>query len=555
MSKEKSNPAPAGQTNPTSPENPATPVKKSPRGPKPGGEKGGLETRRGVIAAGGIGAVALGLAVALLLTGLGRASFDAGLSLPQDTSRSYDYDWDISIPDILPGTDASLPQETMPVTGKGLPQLTLMNGMEQLAGFEYEYASEFYGGYAYAIKDGRCGYLDTDGMFYSLYDVPGEDFVKRLQDLHFASPDRFELTVDERGVAPYYDKAAGLWGYAHVLTGEIVMQPQYEAAYPYRYGMAVVKDEAGRHIIDEFGAVVYSGQVSENYFRSGVITAARGGKFYIVDKTGEELYAYPQADAAWQTTTATVFEDRVSIVQGFAAGDSPDHLLICATDGPSVVYHVLDGEGQRLFNSAEARPGGEAIAWMGVYRDGYMPVALDADFTTIGLVNGAFELAAKANVQQTTGLAMVLGEKGIGHMGGGLLMVTGKDEEGVTRCCYLDESLSVVQPAKYINGTPFEEGFAAVQDEQGVWGVIDESGFETAFFNWEFVGGFTGPVAVAKRMEDSKYCYIDPWGSLYCDEAIDYPCTPEEGFILVGAEDTTGKLWYGFLTAPEKPAE
>lgn len=115
---------------------------------------------------------------------------------------------------------------------------------------DFDYLANFEeSGWAFAVKGNRGGYVNVDGEFVEVYDVPekndeyteywtrsnGVDLAEGSADYYyFESPFR----VSAEGLYPYYD--GNKWGYADINSGKVVIPCQYDEVTAFSCGRAFV---------------------------------------------------------------------------------------------------------------------------------------------------------------------------------------------------------------------------------------------------------------------------------------------------------------------------
>lgn len=94
---------------------------------------------------------------------------------------------------------------------------------------------------------------------------------------------------------PY--NSGGLWGFMarDAKNVQFEIPPTYELAYPFRFGLAAVRQNKLWGFIDGKNAVVIPFQfedVQGGMFKSGVGIVKKGGKFGVIDRTGKQILPF-----------------------------------------------------------------------------------------------------------------------------------------------------------------------------------------------------------------------------------------------------------------------
>ncbi len=142
---------------------------------------------------------------------------------------------------------------------------------------QFDEVTPFVDGIALVSVEGRSGFIDTEGKFVinpiykSALPFSGEytsaltdDDEMQIIDRTGKILQRFEDS-DEPGLVGedlIGFKDDGKWGYMD-LEGEVVIEPQFKNAFPFRYGVAVVKIERKYGLIDKTGKIIVTPQFLE----------------------------------------------------------------------------------------------------------------------------------------------------------------------------------------------------------------------------------------------------------------------------------------------------
>lgn len=174
----------------------------------------------------------------------------------------------------------------------------------------FGYGEFFHNGYAFAVRDNDCGYLDLQGNFAPYYKIPssglaGSVDLSLLFEEYTSLLDQFDhnqMFVSEEGLFPWYDEDTGLWGYGDIHTGKWVIEPAYLDAFPFSEQRAVVcpgRDGAAQ-VIDTDGNVLFEiGAPLELCYDTGSLHAlgpVPGGSpdhAYLIGRDGDILAELP----------------------------------------------------------------------------------------------------------------------------------------------------------------------------------------------------------------------------------------------------------------------
>lgn len=311
----------------------------------------------------------------------------------------------------------------------------------------YDDAHNFFDGLALVVKDGQYGYIDTTGRevipcqydwgfyFYDGLSQVSKDgqsfFIDKTGSKVFSCPDECFYEDFSEGLVVTEKQDGGPWnsqyGYTDT-TGRVVIPFQYDDAYPFSDGLAVVGKDGKYGYIDKTGQVVIPLRYDQAYdFTDGLaaVSDENGGGY--IDKTGKEVIPC-QYDLA-----GSFFED------GLAAVDK---------DGK---YGYIDTTGRMVV------PCQYEMAWD--FADGMARVAnADGEY---GFVDTTGREVIPCQYEQVQvhdfneGLAMLIGENG--------------------KWGYIDKTGRVVIPCQYDAAFDFSEGRAAVMKD-GKWGLIAYNG-------------------------------------------------------------------------------
>ena len=193
---------------------------------------------------------------------------------------------------------------------------------------EYTYAEPFKNGYAVARIDGKMGIIDEEGnwivepaykrIIYDGYDAffatESEDDAYRLFDLdnnrlNELLFDEIECYGFDGELCSKKDCDTGLWGFVNI-SGEYVIEPQYDDVHGFYNGVAVVIDNKSekRAYIDKKGNFItdYIFDAANGFSKEGIASVEVDGK-----------WGYIKSDGSWLLEPQ--FEDADSFSNGYAA--------------------------------------------------------------------------------------------------------------------------------------------------------------------------------------------------------------------------------------------
>lgn len=205
----------------------------------------------------------------------------------------------------------------------------------------FGYGEFFHNGYAFAVRDNDCGYLDLQGNFTPYYKIPssglaGSVDLSLLFEEYTSLLDQFDhnqMFVSEEGLFPRYDEDTGLWGYGDIHTGKWVIEPAYLDAFPFSEQRAVVclgRDGAAQ-VIDTDGKVLFEiGAPLELCYDTGSLHAlgpVPGGSpdhAYLIGRDGDILAELP----CFRTQDGGNMHRIPDMPGGRIDRADPDHILV-----------------------------------------------------------------------------------------------------------------------------------------------------------------------------------------------------------------------------------
>ena len=294
-------------------------------------------------------------------------------------------------------------------------------------------------------------------------------------------------------------------------TGEWVLKPIYQQAYPFHEGYAVTMwgisgtaygygliDHAGEYITDfSYDAMrgYYGGRViakkvgsdfwayydlegnnlfGDKFFADASIFAA--GLAPAAEPTGDNLYGYIDETGEW------AIEPRFELASIF---DEDSGLAMVRRGGESTgKYGYIDRTGELVIDYR--------YSYAGTFSEGFAPVK-------ISTIKGALDWA----FIDTTGEIVLQGEKWgyCREFSEGLAAVCIGDPEGEEpKWGYIDTAGNWVLEPQFTGALSFTEGLAAVDigdDQRPAWGYIDKKGNLVIEAKFEAAGMFSEGVASA----------------------------------------------------------
>ena len=314
-------------------------------------------------------------------------------------------------------------------------------------------------------------------------------------------------------------------------------------------GMAYVIDVHGNRLTDETYAV------SNRYFSNGLVTVYKDGKAGCIDRSGSvaipfefyEIYGFSSvgyalaalgddwSSARWgvidrqgQWVIPAEWDDAVVRVPSWDDPGVPDEekerLAIVWKDG---LAGILNMQGETVLPC-------EYVIWLiDSFQEGRLPVKREG--AGYGYVNEHGEIVIPCQWTYgsvfSEGLARVLDGMKSGYI----------DPDG---------HLVISLPDGWIARGDFHDGLALVENDQGLYGYIDQTGALVIPFQWEKADSFSE--SVAQVWQDGKCGFINTAGEIIIPFQWKDARTAQEGHIVV--MDESG-LWgminlTGNLTVP-----
>ena len=312
----------------------------------------------------------------------------------------------------------------------------------------------------------------------------------------------------------YLIEKNGRFGYID-RNGRMVIQPQYDWAFPFSEGLALVlvgkkQNEKRSAYIDKTGRVVirlFDGSPSK--FSSGIARVLLGAEYVYVNKRGRWVsHAYPNAEDCTEGLCAVEMETRGSNMWGFI--NTSGAIMVKGQYGWAEPFK--EGAARVGIMIGEPYPKDGAPARDG--KEGYI------DKTGMPITELKFDKAWDFS----EGMAQV--------------RVNGK-------WGYINKNGSIVISPQYDETQPFKEDLAGVK-VKGLWGFIDKTGRPVIAPQFEFVNSFSEGLAAVGS--GGRTFYIDRSGAQILSPPFKSLGSFRNGLATfrvndkVGVFDRTGKV-------------
>lgn len=408
------------------------------------------------------------------------------------------------------GQPAPTPGTTAPAAGSGVADRMLPLTREF-----FTYAEDFCNGYAFAVRGQDCGYVDAAGHFAVYYqrDTGARTAAVALDDAALAAADHRQMTVGEEGLFPCYDAAAGLWGYADIHTGAMVIPARFDDALPFGGGLAAAHLPGAEQyqVLDPAGTLQFFIDAPvECAFTNNSLLAARGGELCLLDWTGFVTFSLPAG--GWQTVPGVhtlARAEEAAVLRG-----DPEHIGVQTADG-TFYLNIAIQEIARIPAGARRGSVWQKNAAAAFYeRDGLWGLFDEEGALTPPLYREFYPL---------TGAATFVSEDG--------------------EAWYpIDAAGNRLSPSSYRDGGSMgEEGLLPACGAGGQWGYLTGTGALGIGFTFAAARPFGGGVAAVRLADAEGWQYIDPRGrALDCALTVTETAPAAQGFTRVhtGAGDT-----------------
>ena len=286
-------------------------------------------------------------------------------------------------------------------------------------------------------------------------------------------------TIEPLGPPLFVVQVGGKDGFIN-REGEIVIEPTFQKAYPFRDGLAAVQVGGLWGFIDTNGDFAIKPQfIDVGLFSEGLVKVrvkAYTDPWGYVDKTGK-MVIEPQYDCADQ------FRNGIAMVGHQTSGSKVTSRI--ADVGIECDYHFIDRTGAIVADPDPTHyASGEAGELIPFTKDGL-----------VGYVNAQGEVVIqprfKAGMAFSDGLACALEDSLFG---------------------FIDKTGAWVISPRFAYASNFSEGLAGVPLGAKGWGFIDKAGeiVIPAKFSWVYEGFRHG---IAKVVVDGKSGYVDKQGN------------------------------------------
>ena len=402
---------------------------------------------------------------------------------------------------------------------------------------KFDILQPFQNGYAFAVEEDRCGYLDKTGAVRFLYSFPEgsrEIFLQCLMDGGLYN----QLPASEEGLVPVCGED-GLWGYYDLNKNEQVIPGKYLTGVPFSQGRAAVcwEDENGTTqygVIDTTGELVFSvDQISGGVYKNGLLAVqlpeedlAAVNRWALVDRNGAPVV---ENYGAGITSQVTIYGYPHVSGSDFESTLDPDHIVLYRQSPDpkraGAAYTVVDRKGAVQFAD-------DSLSFLSGFSEGYAFYQEDTENLCLGVIDGT-----------GTRLSGQVLDNAASFMDG----VCWFWEEG-TGYGFVDTAGKVLTPARYdnVSGVP-KNGRASVEKE-GRWGLVSLTGEELLPFQYDYLYSDGGELLLFAQEE--KYGLLDLDGTVVVEPEYDGLGALEEGTALTVSE---GK--FGFLTVEKVPKE
>ena len=384
---------------------------------------------------------------------------------------------------------------------------------------EYDYAQEFSGGYAFAVKGLTAGYLDAAGNFTACYEIT-QDLLDQFR------VSEFSMAISGEGLYPWYDKDSAGWGVKDFASGKVILEAGYPGPSVCRDGRIVMNQGSGQQafyeVFDTAGKLVFSGDGLAGFaYSHGLIAVAnpagagdRASGIY--DTQGERVLELKDV-SVWESSRllpyrAMTFEDPLERM-------NEEGVFSLYEEGNYTFYNQ---RGQKVFDQNDYYYGFNAAMGYTLHQD--------LDGRTLGITrmwDGArITPAVYGQVKYLSNGKFVIADKS-GKVGI-------KDVQGNTLVPFLYDDAAI--PGK---------GFNAVKlGDQ--WGVVDDGGKELLPFRYEELTADSSE-ALLYYQENGLWGHLALNGTRLTEPVYGEIYSPEEGLLLVGSADQA--------QVPEKYAE
>jgi serine/threonine protein kinase len=322
------------------------------------------------------------------------------------------------------------------------------------------------------------------GIYWLLYSTPGDPTASNAFLAALSSPDGTQGPL----LIPF--RKGDKFGFSDV-NKTLVIEAKYDEAYPFKEGLAGVKQDGKWGYVDKTGREVIALKYNSAYsFNGELAIVSLNGKWGYVDKTGQEVIAL-KYDLAGSFSEGLA---RVRRNGKWGCIDKTGREVI------ALKYDLADEFSEGL---VWVRRNGK---WGCVDKTGQEVIALK-----YGLADEFSEGLARVRRDGKEGYVDKTGQEIIalkydlaGSFSEGLARVRRDGKEG-----YVDKTGREVIALKYDLADEFSEGLARVK-QNGKWGYVDKTGQEVMAFKYDSAYSFSGGLALV--ILNNKWGYVDKTG-------------------------------------------
>ncbi|MBW9172917.1 WG repeat-containing protein [Clostridium estertheticum] len=138
------------------------------------------------------------------------------------------------------GSESKSMSKSVQVKSKTKSVVVSSEKLVKLSNEHFTYAGDFVNGYAFAMQDTKCGYIDKTGKYRVLYSLEEKDAHDQALAFNLTPQLSMRMFASNEGLVPYFDLKTNLWGFADIKTGNIVIKPIYSKVQPFNQGAAIV---------------------------------------------------------------------------------------------------------------------------------------------------------------------------------------------------------------------------------------------------------------------------------------------------------------------------
>lgn len=417
---------------------------------------------------------------------------------------------------------------------------------KQITAIEYDEIDNFHEGWASVRKDSLMNWVDGKGNYL------------RKEWVNLANP-------FSEGLASFRVAQSDKFGYLDA-TGKVVIEPQFDRAFPFEEGLAIVG------VGDRFGYLRKDGSyaISPRYpgarpFEGEYAIVGLGSYFTeeegrglgLIDRAGREILARDYGsivlDCEWGGYYQALPEGEEDASQLYGLFSFEDGILT-----PPIFMRVGKGQGNYLpMAIPQLTPDGEHLSFSelqleGITRKFYGEILQAEEERATQLLNSDFwaELVAANDPEVSWMTRYVFGL--IGPDGSfvlppryDVLSVTDQEEliVGQVESIYGDPAIGLIDmdgnellPASYMSLQAIEEELLIARSEEGYWGIIDREGNEQLPFQYNEIAYLgEGYFAAIEEYEGASVLFTagEPLVTLPQESRLGYDSDVIAGGIIV----------------------